>query len=252
MRRRNAGSHNSGCIEIPALVVLDRQRGECACPIGPGIDTDPVGTLVGAVADGMPVDDDEAMIAVVEQERLADPAQIGLALPVELDARTNSRMDAEVIAESAGIGKTTEELDVAGRDHLTNARQRSRCGCAGDRLRIGSVAFEALRPAAPEPAGDQIGLAASQPDQHLLMVAEQEDRPDPVVPVGPEALDHLRRARPTIDQIAKEYDERLGRTPRVQIAMNLVEQLVEQVEPAVDVADDIGALATGTARHVAS
>src|SRR5258707_8439804 len=144
MRRRNAGSHNSGCIEIPALVVLDRQRGQCARPIGPGIDTDTVGTLVGAVADGMPVDDDEAMIAVVEQERLADPAQIGLALPVELDARTNSRMDAEVIAESAGIGKTTEELDVAGPDHFTKARPGSPRGGARGRLRVGSLTFVAF------------------------------------------------------------------------------------------------------------
>src|SRR5258708_39289084 len=102
MRRRNADSLNSGCMEIPALVVLDRQRGQCARPIGPGIDTDTVGTLVGAVADGMPVDDDEAMIAVVEQERLAEPAQIGPALPGEHGARTKYRMGAKGTPETAG------------------------------------------------------------------------------------------------------------------------------------------------------
>src|SRR5258705_10522180 len=117
MRRRNAGSHNSGCIEIPALVVLDRQRGQCARPIGPGIDTDTVGTLVGAVADGMPVDDDEAMIAVVEQERLSDPAQNGSAPPVGLDARTNSRMPATVIAASAVFGQNTQGAALTGGSH---------------------------------------------------------------------------------------------------------------------------------------
>ena len=128
-------------------------------PVRSGVDADAVGTLVGTVADGMPMDHHEPVIAVVEQERLADPAQVGLPLLVKRDARANSGMDEEVIAEAASIGETTEKLDVAGRDRRPDGGQCGLVGGCGDRLRIGPVAFEALRAAEPS----QPGISAVSP-----------------------------------------------------------------------------------------
>ena len=67
------------------------ERRQDAGPIGAGVDADAVRPLLDLRADRVAVDDDEAVIGVVEQERLADPAQVGLALLVE---RTPGRMPA--------------------------------------------------------------------------------------------------------------------------------------------------------------
>src|SRR4051794_26727684 len=103
MRRRNSGSNGNCRIEIPALVFLDCEGGQRAGSIRPGVDADAVRALVDTIADGMPVNDDEAVIAIVEQERFADPPQVRLALLVERHARANPGMNEEVVAEPAGI-----------------------------------------------------------------------------------------------------------------------------------------------------
>jgi hypothetical protein len=57
---------------------------------------------------------------------------------------------------------------------------------------------------------------------------------------GPEPLDDLRRCRATVHDIAEEDDaERRLRMPR-DLRLDFGEQPVEQIEAAVDVADNIG------------
>ncbi len=122
-------------------------------------------------------------------------------------------------------------------------RQRLVVAEHGDRSRVDAIALAGI--AAPpnlQPARDQLRLAGEDPQQHLLVVAEQEDRPDAVAAIGAQPLDHLRRARPAVDQVAEEHEQRLRGAGAASMSRWIcVEQLVEQVEPAVDVADDIGA-----------
>ena len=101
-----------------------RKRGEDPGSIGAGVDPDAIGTHFDLGPDGMAVDDDEAMIGLVEQEGLADPAKVGLALLIELDARTNTGVDEEIIAEAAAVVEALEELHMLLRDRGANGFER--------------------------------------------------------------------------------------------------------------------------------
>jgi hypothetical protein len=64
----------------------------------------------------------------------------------------------------------------------------------------------------------------------------------------PQALDHALRVRAAIDHIAEEDDDAfLAGMSRVML-LDLTQQIVEQVETAVNVADGITALARAAAR----
>src|SRR4051812_38649862 len=76
---RSAPRKRSG-VKVPALLSIDDERGQNSAAISAGVDADPVRTLLDFVADGVAVDDDAAVITVVEQERLADPTQVRLEL----------------------------------------------------------------------------------------------------------------------------------------------------------------------------
>ena len=54
------------------MIFLDGERGEDAAMIGAGVDRDPVRPLVDLRDDGMAVDDDEAMLLGVAEERVAE------------------------------------------------------------------------------------------------------------------------------------------------------------------------------------
>ena len=79
------------------------------------------------------------------------------------------------------------------------------------------------------------------------MIAEEEDRFDAGRRIGAQPLDHLRRMRPAVDQVAEEHEQDFSSRTLRPVALDLCQQLFEQIEPAVDVADDIGAVAL--ARH---
>ena len=56
------------------------QSGEHAGAVGASINPDPVRSFLDGAGDRMAMDNDEAVIGLVEKERLTDPAQVGLAL----------------------------------------------------------------------------------------------------------------------------------------------------------------------------
>src|SRR4051812_12889848 len=76
--------------EKPAFPVLDRERGEHPAMVGAGIDGDPVGTLLDALDDRMPMNDHQPVRLGVAQERLPDPPQIVAILLLNGDAGTDS------------------------------------------------------------------------------------------------------------------------------------------------------------------
>ena len=73
-------------------------------------------SLVDFVGNGVSVDDDEAVVAFVEEKRVADPPQVRLALLVDLNAGPDAGVDEQIIAEAAAVGEAFQELDMLGRN----------------------------------------------------------------------------------------------------------------------------------------
>ena len=111
-------------VEQPPILPLDGKSGENPGPIGPRIDADSVRPLSDAVRDRVAMDDDQAMVAIVEQERLADPAKVGLVLVLDRYPWPDSGMNEEIVAKPAGVGKALEESDVLGWNGTPHDRNR--------------------------------------------------------------------------------------------------------------------------------
>ena len=75
------------------------------------------------------------------------------------------------------------------------------------------------------------------------MIAEEEDRAHALAPVVAQPFDHSAESGPRSIEVAEEHDQRLFGSAGVDVAVDLLEQLVEQVQPAVDISHDIGDLA---------
>src|SRR4051812_45949231 len=99
-------------VEKPAAVILDRQSREDSAFVGARVDADAIAPLLHFGADRMAVDHDEAVLTVVEQERLPDPAQVGLLLPVERNSGANAGVDEQEIAELAAVDEASKEFDM--------------------------------------------------------------------------------------------------------------------------------------------
>ena len=123
----------------------------------------------------MAVDDDEAVVGLVEQERLADPAKVGLLLlvdsiPGRMPAWTN-----KIVAEAAAIDEA-----LAG---IRHARREWRCDDHGQRgsstgrpsaCRVDAVALQAFGAAEPQPSRRSAPHRRQDAQQHFLVIAEQE------------------------------------------------------------------------------
>src|SRR3982750_120942 len=184
MRCRNSRLRRQGCVDKPAAVFLDRQRGQCTGPICPSVDADTVRPLVDTVTDAVALHDNETVIGFVEQEGFPDPAQVRLALLFEFDSRPDSGVDEYIVAEPAGIDEAAEKFDMLRRYGPADGRKRGVFVQSCETCRVDAIAFEALRAAEPSPFGNQRGLAVDNSQQDLLMVAENEDQTDAAVTVG--------------------------------------------------------------------
>ena len=80
------------------------------------------------------------------------------------------------------------------------------------------------------------------------MVAAEKDGPHRVPAIGTQAFDNLCRGRPAVDQVAEKHNDVLGRRARIDVSLDLRQHIVEQIEPAVNVADRIDAVAVRHAR----
>ena len=171
----------------------------------------------------MPVNDDESVIAIIEKEGFTDPAQIRLSLLPKLNPGANSGMNKQIVAEAARIDESSEELDVACRDHAPDLGYGRCIVQQCNLLWIGTVALKALRTAKPKPARNQLRLSSGDPQKDLFMVAEQEDRSDPGMAVRSEPLDHVGRTRSPVDKVAEEYEEGLRSRLSLDLAMDLLQ-----------------------------
>lgn len=193
----------------------------------------------------MAVDDDEAVVGIVQEERFADPAEVRLLLLVKLDSGPDPGMDEKELAETAAVDEALEKLDMFPRHGIPHNRQGIIFAQAAKRFRVDTVALEAFGTTEPTPFGDQLRLTLDDAQQDFLVIAEQEYRPDSRTAIGPEAFYHLRGLRPAIDQIADEDEQRLRCRAVLQLGMYLGQQIFKKVEPAVHVANDISPVPPG-------
>jgi len=229
-------------------IPVDCQGREYSTPVGTRVDPDAIDPLLDLRADGVAMDDHEAMGGFVRQEWLADPSKVRLTLLIERDPRPNSGVDKQIVAETAGIDECAQERGVSIGDGLANRCDRRFVAGRSDKARIRSVAFQALRSAKPKPARQVLDLAGENAQHDLLMVAEQEDRADVLAAIDPQPFYDLGRAWSAIDQVAEEHQQDLLRLISLDLGVDVVEQPVEQVQTAVDVADDVSAATLGTTR----
>ena len=187
----------------------------------------------------MSVHHDKAVIGIVEQEWFTDPAKIGLALLVDFDARTNSGMDEEIIAEPAAVVEALDELDMLSWNDLADELEHILIAHPDELVGVEAVAFQAFVAAEPAPLRNEIGFSGKDPKQNLLMVAEEENRSNPRMAVGPKPLHDLRRIGSTVDKVADEDDKNLAGLAAGNVAFNLPEKLFEKIKTAVNVPHDI-------------
>ncbi len=150
-------------------------------------------------------------------------------------------MDEQIIADRQMIDEAVEEIDIRARNIVQHPVGDSPIIHVGAQRKRQAVAGERFHAADPPEEADRALVAARSHDKNLFMIAlEQPDvaarsmqRPDP--------LDHLRRMRSTIDQITEQDEAPTLSRPQRIVGRKHAEQLVEQVEPAMNVADRIDA-----------
>jgi hypothetical protein len=236
------------CVDEPTIRAVDRNRAQHATSISSSINSNPVLPNLDLRADGMPVDHDKSVIGVVKQEGLADPAEIGLALLVDFNARPDAGVNEQIVAKATAVVEALEKLNMFLGDCAPNTHERILIAQRSKFRRVHPVTLQALAAAEPSPFRDQLGLATKNPKQHFFMIAEEKDGPNTGLTVGSEALDHLSRVWPAIDEIADEYQEDLALGTSCNVLVDLVEKLFEKIEASMDVTDRIGSPTARTDR----
>ena len=188
------------------------------------------------------------MVGVVEQERFANPAKVSLGLLFEVDPRPDSGVDEKIVAEAAAIGEALQEVDVIARDCTLNHLQGVIYADPLKLVRLDPVALEALRAAEPAPFGDELGITAQDTQQDFLMIAEKKDRLDARAPVGAQPFKNLRGARAPVYKITDEDQHGFGGRPLIQLCVDPGQQLFQQIETPVDIANDISAVTRRSGR----
>jgi hypothetical protein len=182
-------------------VAFDHRRGQHAGAIGAGIDAKAVGSLIDAVADGMAMNDEAAMVVRVGQERLADPAQVVRLLVLNRDAGTDTGVNKQVIAEPDGVAGLLQECDMRRRDRLAQHRgdpHLVHCLQGGGGQ---AVAFDTGVAAKPQPVIGEARLAIEDAQQDLLVIAEQQQRLGRKAGQRANPFDDAGGVRPAVDQI---------------------------------------------------
>src|SRR3569623_269454 len=164
--------------EQPPAITFNDECRQNPRPISARVDPDPVRSFLDGITDGVAMDDDEAVVGLIPEEWLADPAQVRLLLPFDLHSRPDTGMDEKIISETAGIGERPQELDMGFGNRLANRGQGGVRIHAGECRSVNAVALQPLLAPKAPPVGDQRRIAVENAQQHFLVIAEQETRLD--------------------------------------------------------------------------
>lgn len=172
---------------------------------------------------------------------LADPAQVAWTLFVQRDSRPNTRMDEDIVPRDDLILERFEKPAMQRRYRRLHQTRQFVVVDRGVGFARDAVAEDRLDPADPGQEAEPLGIALKRRQEDFLVIAEQEAGARPLVAQGDETIDHFRRIGPAIDEIAEE-DQLTGRTAaRAIIGVDALQQSLEQVEAAVNIADCIDA-----------
>ena len=161
------------------------------------------------------MNDDKPVISFIEQERLADPTKVGLALLINTYAWADAGMDEQVIAKTTAIVEGLQKLHMRLGNGIADHRDRFRAPRLNELRRFQAVAPEAISTAEFAPLADKVRVSSQDSQQNFFVVAEKKDGADVRMAVSSKALDHLRGLRTSIDQVTHKNQKRLaGRATR--------------------------------------
>ena len=195
------------------------------------------------------MDNYKAVIRLAVEERRPNPSQISLALAGQFDPGADSGMHKQIVTQPECIDEGIEEFDMAGGNGGANGRKRVRFVQVSKLPGIEPVALGTFGASEPKPARQQTEFAGNEPKQDLLMVAEEKHGREALAAKRPQPFDNLAGLRSSINQVAKEDDEGIGRRPTRNVAFNVDQKPIEEIEPSVDIADGISPPSVWCARH---
>jgi len=228
-------------LQYPALRSLEPHRREPSAGIGPRINTNAGRTLLDLIGDGMAVDHDLLARLDAVEEILTDPTQCLGLLGIERDARPDAGMNEGVIAEHDHVLEPSQKIEMSLRHTLP--QQLEQLGIVAPIILVlaDSITQNRRLPANSQEEGQRPFLPCHRFQEHLLVITEQKtDLVRPRTQIE-QALYDLRRFRAPIDQIPQEDDRGIRGGTGGVIGLHLTQQIVEQVEPPVDIAHRIDA-----------
>jgi hypothetical protein len=185
------------------------------------------------------MDDHEAEVGGIVQKGIADPAKIGLALLIKLDAGPDASMNEQVVAKATAVREALDELDVLERDCSLDHCKRFVVGRPRNLVGIDAVAHQALGSTEAAPLTDEFAIATKDPKKDFLVVPEKKDGLDAAAAIGAKPLNDLGRIGTAVDEIAKKNQEAFRGRLSVELSVDLGKQLLQEVEAAVNVANDV-------------
>src|SRR5690625_50254 len=203
---------------------LEHDRGQGVAVGGAGIDIDPVRQVLRGRYDGMPMDDDAAMVVWAVRKGLANPDQVFPPLLIEGDARANSGMGEEVVSFPMPKLQAMQQLLMRQR-HAAAQFLRYRFRRLGG---IDAVAATGCVTAMEQPECLHPRDALQTAEQHFLMIAQEADLLEALRRPCQQTLDHATRIGTAIDIVAQvDQEMALGRM-FLRILANVREQEVKQ------------------------
>ena len=217
--------------------VLQRHTGQLTGGEGGGVNINPVRQDFRPLDRRVPVHNDFSEIHVAAQKLTADPEQIAFVLPIERQARPHSGMTQKIFTVADRVSQRLQKLDMRGRQRRTELARRLVIGSPehqpADRHAIGMHRLQATQPA-PMRAGRRIGKESGQ---KLLVISLERD-------VGRwkwidcKTVEHATRLRSAVYIVAQRDGQRIRPVLR-DIALDRGDGALEQIQPAVDIADRI-------------
>ncbi len=228
-------------LDVSACIVFQHQRSQTSVPISAGVDPDTIVLLIDIRKDGVAMNDHVRMTIGMLQETFANPQLVAPLLFFQRHTWMDSGMDKYVIARLNVFLKATKESpvglgDVALHQDLQFVQRAIEVGLA-----IDAVTEDCLAPAMLEEMAQHTCVLEGL-EEHFLVIAGQDADRALFLPFACTG-NNTSAVRPAINQIAQKNDAGIGLRQLRVIMLHCVNQCIEQVQSAMDVANDIQTLA---------
>src|SRR5687768_7070365 len=229
--------------QIPALAALEPQRGQPPAHERAGVDPDAVRHFLDFGRNRVAVDHDVTVVAIMGDEALAYPAQVPGLLLGERHSWANPGVDEQVVADDDRVLGGAHEFDVLGRHRLAHPLLKLFERQLAIARAIDRIAEHGFAPAIAQEMAKDVDIVEAV-EEHFLVIARQHTDRSAPAPVA-RRLDNTRAVGSAVDEVAEQDHRGLGRTAAEVVGLDRRDHVLEQIEPAVDVADRIDPLAFG-------